>query len=117
MTNKALDISEWRNHSKRGTSLYGATINSKRIQTPGLDATIYDDMQDLFFTNTKDYPIVIALNFDGEAGSEEEVLSLGRADDKGKVSFLRNYTASSGYRCYVWEVNGEEQTSCYKSVM
>jgi len=54
-----------RNHSKRYKNLYTATIDGERQALPGVDATIYSPSLDLVLTNTKSYPIILAMNYDG----------------------------------------------------
>jgi len=67
LTNTALQL-KGRNHSKWFTNLYTATINGKKISTPGIDATVFAGSADLKVTNISDHPIIIALNYNGNYG-------------------------------------------------
>jgi vancomycin resistance protein YoaR len=75
ITNTALKLKA-RNHSKRFTNLYAATINGVKITTPGVDATVFAGSTDLVITNTSDHPVIIVLNYNGNYGGIEEVMSL-----------------------------------------
>lgn len=114
LTNKALSF-EVNNHSKRYSSLYTATINDSDISTPGLDATVFRPTVDFGIENKQSYPIIVAMNFNGEEWSKEEVFSLGMPSDVWSFSYQKKYS-SRWYSCYVWTINDEEKTSCYQTV-
>ncbi len=132
VTNTALSI-KWRNHSKRFTNLYTATINGTKISTPGIDATVFAGSTDLTITNTSDHPIIIALNFNGSYGGVEEVLSLWQPQDRWSLEYKwyssstrnvtkkdpktkRKYTEKVKTSCYTRSINGKNKTSCYKEI-
>lgn len=110
LTNTALDLGAT-NHSKWFSNLYTSTINGKKISTPGLDATVYARSRELVVTNTSDHPVVLVMNFNGQNGGIEEILSLGLAQDKGSL----DYVGKKG-NCYTRKINGKNKTSCYKEV-
>lgn len=127
VTNTALSRPALRNHSKRYTSLYTATIDGQKISTPGIDSTIYSRSLDLVLKNTATYPIVLVMNYDGTYQSEEEVFTLGRASDKWNVTYISKYPYQTSIMkngksqsitgtCYVWNINGQNKESCYKEV-
>jgi vancomycin resistance protein YoaR len=126
--NQALEF-EKRNHSKRYTSLYTATINGEKQSTPGIDSTIYSPSLDLTITNTASYPIIIVANYDGTYQWVEEIFTMSpRSTDQWTYGFVqsrpRSYTLSTAdgqWRavtgwCYEWEINGELSTRCYREV-
>lgn len=116
VTNTALDI-QARNHSKRYTDLYSASINGNIITTPGIDATVYSTTIDVKLTNTAPYPVILVSNFDGEYGSKEEVFTLSQPQDRGSLRFIRSYTNTSGsHRCYVRSINDTPRHVCYHTV-
>lgn len=132
VTNKAIEL-KGRNHSKRFTNLYTATINGKKITTPGIDATVFAGSTDLKVTNTSDHPIVIALNYNWKYGGIEEVFSLGEINDIGSLEYIGSkvktqkvvkkdsktktkYTETVKTWCYTWKINGNNKTSCYKEI-
>ena len=110
LTNTALDLGAT-NHSKWYSNLYTAIINGDKISTPGLDATVYAWSRELVVTNTSDHPVVLVMNFNGQNGGIEEILSLGLAQDKGSL----DYVGKKG-NCYTRKINGKNKTSCYKEV-
>lgn len=124
LTNTALDITKSRAHSRRYSDLYPAVINGELITTPWLDSALYGPSLDLYFTNIREYPVIIIANYDGSDGGEEQVFSLARRDDRGSFEFVSSfptsYTEPDGAvvrgGCYTWSVNGEERRSCYKKV-
>lgn len=111
LTNKGLTL-KGRNHSKRFTNLYTATINGQKITTPGLDATVFAGSTDLYVTNTSDHPIIIAMNFNGMNGWIEEIFSVGLTEDKGSLE----YVGKTKSKCYTRNINEKKKTSCYKEV-
>lgn len=132
ITNKWLTL-KWRNHSKRFTNLYTATINGKKINTPGIDATVFDWSTDLSISNTSDHPIIIALNYNGNYWWIEEVFSLGNAEDLWNLDFVwqkikyqkiskkdprtkKKYSETVKTGCYTWNINGKNKTSCYREI-
>lgn len=127
LTNSWLELTEQRNHSKRFTNLYASDINWVDVLTPWLDSTVYDGHIDLDITNTRDYPIILITEFDGEYGSDEIVFTLSKKDDLGSYNFTNSYKTTSSlfidekattvkWACYHREVNGEDMKSCYKVV-
>lgn len=132
LTNKWLKL-DAKNHSKRFTNLYTATINGTKIATPWLDATVFAGSRDLIVTNISDYPIIIVANYNGQYGGIEEIMSLGMKQDKGSVEFVSQNTkwtskttpAKEGTGvivekfktgCYTWTINGVNKTSCYREI-
>lgn len=126
--NKSLEFTK-RNHSKRYTSLYTATINWEEQSMPGIDSTIYSPNLDLKVTNTASYPILMVMNYDGEYGATEEIFTMSpNYSDQWEYQFVqswnKNYTLKQQWwedravvgKCYEWEINGELSTRCYKEV-
>jgi vancomycin resistance protein YoaR len=94
VTNKALQPTTLRSHSKWFNNLYIATINGQLIKTPGIDSAIYDGVIDLHLKNVSNHPIIIVTNYDGSYGGLEEIFSLGRPDDLGGIEFVKSYRTS-----------------------
>lgn len=132
LTNTALTL-QWRNHSKWFTNLYTATINGKKISTPGIDATVFAWSVDIKITNSSDHPVVIALNYNGNYGGIEEVFSLGLSSDQWSLEFVsqktsykkvtkkdpktkEKYSETVKTWCYTRKINGNNKTSCYKEI-
>lgn len=132
ITNTALQL-KWRNHSKWFTNLYTATINGKKISTPGIDATVFAWTTDLKVTNVSNHPIIIALNYNGKYWGIEEVFSLGESGDKGSLEYMgskiktqkvikkdsktkKKYTEIVKTWCYTRKINGKDKTSCYREI-
>lgn len=118
-----------RNHSKRYTDLYTATINGEVVTTPWMDSTIYSPNLDLKITNTAPYPIIIVMNYDGTYAGVEEVFTMTpNLGDQWTYRFVqswpRNYslaqkdwsTRSTQWRCYEREIHEKLTTRCYKEV-
>ncbi len=126
VTNKWLGI-KMRNHSKRYKSLYTATIDGERQAIPWIDATIYSPSLDLTITNTKPYPIIISMNFDGTFKWRESVFTLAKVEDKWSLEYVwkRYYkttlmvkwgaTTVNG-QCHTWLINWKKQERCYKEI-
>jgi len=68
VTNKALEPTKLRSHSKWFTNLYTATINGQLVKTPGIDAAIYEGALDFHVKNISTHPIIIVVNYDGSFG-------------------------------------------------
>mgnify|MGYP002083917467 CR=1 FL=1 len=127
VTNSGLGI-KMRNHSKRYKNLYTATIDGKRQDLPWVDATIYSPSLDLVLTNTKSYPIILSMNYDGTYKWLESVFTLWKAGDTGSLEYVgkRNYTATLNvkwgwtravtWQCHSWLINGKKQERCYKEI-
>lgn len=117
-----------RNHSKWYRGLYTATIDGQRQALPGVDATIYSPSLDFTLTNTRKYPIIISMNFDGEYKWLESVFTLGKSGDHGSLEYVgkRNYTATLNVKwwwkksvtgqCHSRLINGKKQERCYKEI-
>jgi hypothetical protein len=54
---------------------------------------------------------VFVLNFDGSIGSIEEVFSLAKSSDKWYLEY-----GWKKNKCYVWKINGKDNTSCYNQI-
>lgn len=109
--NSGIVYNQLRNHSKRYTNLYRATINGKVISTPWLDATVFDGTIDFKISNRTKYPIIIVANFWGKNGDIEEVFTLGRPEQKGTLTFVgRKGTCLTRLR------HGETIRSCYREI-
>lgn len=132
ITNTALTLKA-RNHSKRFTNLYTATINGVKITTPGIDATVFAWSTDLIITNTSDHPLIIVLNYNGNYGGVEEVMSLWFPQDQWSLQYRgskntyqtvvkrdpktkKKYTEKVKTGCYTRTINGVNKTSCYKEI-
>ena len=132
ITNTALKLKA-RNHSKRFTNLYAATINGVKITTPGVDATVFAGSTDLVITNTSDHPVIIVLNYNGNYGGIEEVMSLWLAQDQWSLRYVgykntyqtvtkknpktkKKYTEKVKIGCYTRAINDVNKTSCYKEI-
>lgn len=127
VTNKWLTMS-MRNHSKRYKSLYTATIDGKKQHLPWIDATIYSPSLDFTITNTKPYPIVVVMNYDGTYKWLESVFTLWKPADVGSLEYVgkRSYTATLNVKwgekkkvtgqCHTWLINGKKQERCYKEI-
>ena len=123
ITNTALSIKS-RNHSRRYTSLYKATINGEWITTPGLDSTVYSSNSDLMIRNTRMYPVIIVANYDGSYGGEEQVFTFAKSGDHWSVQYLDHTSRPSKdskwkaitINCYRWNINGIVSNRCYKKV-
>lgn len=124
LTNKALDITKRRSHSRRYSDLYTAKINGELITTPGGDSVLYGPSLDLHLSNARDYPIIIIANYDGSLWGQEQVFSLWKAQDHGSMEFISSYKTTTQdsdgktlrWWCYTWNINGELVKSCYKKV-
>lgn len=127
LTNKALELTEWRNHSKRFTNLYKAKINGEETGSAGLDSTVYDGYIDLKIKNIRDYPIILVTAYDWSYGGEEIVLTLWLEQDQWSYTYSSSYSVHSElfidkkprnvmWSCFHREVNWEDQQSCYKVV-
>lgn len=117
-----------RNHSKWFKSLYTATIDGVTEKTPGIDATIYSPNLDYTITNTRPYPLIIVMNYDGSYKGMESVFTLWKEGDKGWISFLKKRTqkmklATKGWEktvngsCYKRDINGKITEKCYKEIL
>ncbi len=123
VTNKALAIKS-RNHSRRYTNLYKATINGEWITIPGIDSTVYSSNSDLMIRNTRAYPVIIVANYDGSYGWEEQVFTFAKAQDRGWITYLDHSSYKSKdtqnkaitVNCYRWNINGAISNRCYKKV-
>jgi hypothetical protein len=128
VTNSWLSI-KMRNHSKRYKGLYTATIDGELYALPGIDATVYSPSLDLVITNTRPYPVIFSMNYDGTLNGLESVFTLWKEDDRGSLEYVgrRNFSTSiqvqwSGSRavlgqCHSRLVNGVKQERCYKEVL
>ncbi len=129
LTNKSLEPTRRKSHTKRFGNLYPATINGKYINTPGIDSAIYAGQIDLHFRNTGKHPIILVANYDGAYGGTEEVFTLGYIHEQGSFEFLHGWyirrqerkkygtwTKSVRWWCYTRKINGKEKTDCYKEV-
>lgn len=110
LTNTALDLGA-RNHSRWFSDLYTATINGKKITTPGIDATVYARSLELVVKNISDHPVVLIMNYNGQRGGIEEIMTLGLESDKGSLEFVGKKGS-----CYTRKINGKNKTSCYKEI-
>lgn len=110
LTNTALDLGA-RNHSRWFSDLYTATINGKKISTPGIDATVYARSLELVVKNISDHPVVLVMNYNGARWGSEEIMSLGLESDKGSLEFV-----GKKWACYTRKINGKNKTSCYKEI-
>jgi len=111
LTNTALHIIQRSPHTKRYASLYNSVINGQAINTPGLDSTVFSTIIDMQATNTRDYPLVVILNYDGSVGGMEEVFSLGKISDKWTLQYKW-----FNKKCYIREINGTDVSSCYLNI-
>jgi len=119
---------ESRNHSKRYSSLYTATINWEKITTPWLDSTIYSPSLDLKITNTAWYPIVLVATYDANHWTQEKVFTLWRKSERWSIEYVSSYNKSYTinqkwwesrvvqWRCYKRIINWEEVRRCYKEI-
>lgn len=126
VTNTWLGV-KMRNHSKWYKNLYTATIDGDRQALPGIDATIYSPGLDLVITNTKPYPIILSMNYDGTYKWLESVFTLWKEWDQGSLEYVwkRYYTATlhvgTGtqavtWQCHTWLINWVKQERCYKEI-
>lgn len=127
VTNVGLGI-KMKNHSKRYRNLYTATIDGQHQKTPGIDATIYFPSLDLVLTNTKPYPVILSMNYDGTYKWVESVFTLWKKGDTGSLEWIwkRSYTANLHVawwwtkavtgQCHTWLINWKKQERCYKEV-
>ncbi len=115
LTNLWLPLVEYKAHSIYYRNLYEAEINGIEVKDPGLDATIFSPRIDLKFKNIREYPIILGFAFDGEIGSNEQVFSLSKAQDRGSFHFVRSFMRGT-HSCFTWEVNGKSMTNCYRQV-
>lgn len=129
LTNKSLERTKRRPHTKRFSNLYSAVINGKHITTPGIDSAIYAGQIDLHFRNTSDHPIILVANYDGSFSGSEEVFTLGYPYEEGSFEFLHGWylrheeptgsgdeTQSVRGWCYTRSINEQEKKSCYREV-
>lgn len=129
LTNRSLERTHLRPHTKRFSSLYPATINGEYITTPGIDSAIYAGQIDLHFRNISKHPTILVANYDGDYNGEEQVFSLWYSYEQGSFKFLhggyirhdepaKEWTGINSIRwwCYTWDINGEEKRSCYQEV-
>ncbi len=91
VTNKALQPTALRSHSKWFKTLYTSYINGQLVTTPWIDSAIYDGAIDLHVKNISNHPIVIVANYDGALGSMEENFSLWFSGDQGSIEFVSSY--------------------------
>lgn len=115
LSNKWLQITERKAHSIWYKNLYEASVNGTYETTPGIDATVYSLDFDVKAKNITRLPIILVLNFDGEAGHEEQLFTLGQAEDEGNFAFVGKQKKASG-TCYTWNINGKNTTSCYRKI-
>jgi len=134
LTNKWLQVTKLRNHSKRFSNLYNATINHKPNNIPWIDSGVYYGQIDLVMKNTTPHPIVLVMNYDWSYWWEEEVFTLSLKPTKWTFSFVQWWKSwkteeiedpswtwtiietINAWWCYTRLINGEKQTSCYKEV-
>ena len=123
ITNKSLERTQVRNHSKWYHRLYSATINGEYIKTPGIDSTLYSGNPDLKFKNTSLRPIIVISNYDWTKWWKEENFTLGTIDDKGSIEYISSYGQRFNlwwnikqWRCYIWKINWTERKSCYNEL-
>lgn len=127
VTNAGLEM-KMRNHSKRYRNLYTATIDGQRQATPGIDATIFYPWLDLVITNSRTYPIILVMNYDGTYKWLESVFTLWKSGDTGSLEYVwkRTYKATLNVKgwekktvngqCHSRLINGVKQERCYKEV-
>ena len=82
LTNTAIEVAERSPHTQRYANLYDSFVNGEAINIPGLDSTVFSSVKDVKITNTRNYPLVVVLNYDGSIGGSEEAFSLGKSSDK-----------------------------------
>lgn len=115
LTNLGLSVIDYSPHSTYYRNLYEAEVNGTMIKDPWLDATIFSPVYDLKLKNIREYPIIIGFSFDGLSGSQEQVFTLAKSQDKWSFEFIRSYKKWT-YSCFTWKINGENRTNCYKHV-
>lgn len=127
LLNTALEISS-RNHTKRYSSLYTATINGELINIPWLDSTIYSPSLDLSITNNAHYPIILVADYSGEYWDQETIFTLWMKEARWSAHYLSSYPRAYSiqqkdweprdvvWKCFTWLVNWQEKRSCYKEV-
>ncbi len=115
LTNLWLSVIDYSPHSTYYRNLYEAEINGVMIKDPGLDATIFSPVFDLKLQNVRDYPIIIGFSYDGQSGSNEQVFTLAKAQDKGTFEFVRSSMKWTN-TCFTRKINGQLRTNCYKHV-
>ncbi len=94
VTNKSLQPTKLRSHSKWFTSLYTATINWQLVKNPWIDAAIYEGVLDFHVKNISTHPIIIVMNYDGSYGWLEQIFSLGYTGDLGSIEYVGGYRTS-----------------------
>jgi hypothetical protein len=115
LTNRGLIRLQYKPHSTYYRNLYEADINGITIKEPGLDATIFSPTFDLQLQNIRPYPIIIWFAYDGEVGSEEQVFTLAKDQDKGDFHFVRSFMKGT-HSCFTREINEQTMTNCYRKV-
>lgn len=115
LTNLGLSLIDYSPHSTYYRNLYEAEVNGIMVKDPWLDATIFSPIFDLKLQNIRDYPIIIGFTFDGLSGSQEQVFTLAKPQDRGSFEFIRSYMKWT-YSCFTWKINGENRTNCYRHV-
>jgi len=115
LTNLGLPLIEYKAHSIYYRNLYEAEINGSMITQPWLDATIFSPSIDLKFKNIREYPIILGFAFDGLSGSNEQVFTLSKVEDKWSFEYIWSFMRGT-YSCFTWKINGKNMTNCYKQV-
>ena len=115
LTNLWLDLLEYKAHTIYYRNLYEAEINGITIDNPWLDATIFSPNIDFRIQNIRDYPIVVAFNYDGTSWSIEQILTLSKPQDRGSFSYV-GMKRKWWLTCYTWKINWENRTNCYSKV-
>lgn len=115
LTNLWLDLLQYRAHSIYYRNLYEAEINGSYIKDPWLDATMFAPHFDVKVKNIRNYPIIVAFNFDGLSWSVEQVFTLSKPQDRGSFEYIWKHWKGS-LQCFTWKINWEKRTNCYKHV-
>ena len=115
LTNLWLSLIQYKAHSIYYRNLYEAEVNGEYIKDPWLDATLYSPNFDLKVKNIRDYPIIVAFDFDGQKWSIEQVFTLAKAQDRWSFEYIGTYRKWWLY-CFTREINGENRTNCYRHI-
>lgn len=111
LTNTAVEMTERSPHTQRYANLYDSFVNGEAINTPGLDSTVFSSVKDVKITNTRNYPLVVVLNYDWSKGGREEAFSLAKNSDKWSLVYK-----GKDKKCYTREINGSDISSCYQKI-
>ncbi len=113
--NRAVEVIDWKPHTRTYKSLYKNEINWEESWIPWLDIAVYSfsrATQDFKIKNIRPYPIILTMNYDGSEWWQEELFILSRLQDRGYLRYIWKKS-----NCYTREANQQQFTSCYWTVL